>query len=37
MQQAIIWANADPNPYRHVASQGHNELKNRTCQEPGYY
>ena len=24
--QAIAWANVDPDPWRHVASLGHNEL-----------
>ena len=26
-QQAITWANVDPDPCRHMASLGHNELK----------
>ena len=26
MQQAITWANVDPNICRHMAPQGHNEL-----------
>ena len=25
-QQAITWANVDPDPFRHMASLGHNEL-----------
>ena len=26
MQQAIAWANADPDLYRHMASLGHNKF-----------
>ena len=28
MQQAITWANVDPDLCRHMASLGHNELTN---------
>ena len=32
-QQAITWANVDPDLCRHMASLGHNELMNTTATE----
>ena len=34
-QQAITWANVDPDLCRHMMSLGHNELRQKQCTTPG--